>query len=215
MILGLTGSLGSGKSTVSAMLAGCGATIICADRIAHQVVAPGSEALGEIAEAFGAQVVGPDGSLDRQALAAIVFPNPSQRRQLEGIVHPRVRRVVLNLLDTHSDDPLVVLDIPLLFESAYENRCDFTVSVTVSEEVRLARLARDRGMTPDQVAARLSAQLPQEEKNRRATFLVDNSGSLHETCSQVANLLDQIFSGSLPQPLTKPRCDGPLPNKTQ
>ncbi|MBI1289878.1 dephospho-CoA kinase [bacterium] len=215
MILGLTGAIGSGKSTVSAMLAECGAVIICADRIAHEVVAPGSEALGEIAEAFGSHVIHPDGSLDRQALAAIVFPDPSQRRRLEGIVHPRVRRVVLNLLSQHVDDPLVVLDVPLLFESAYESRCDHTVSVTVSEEVRRERLLRDRGMTQEQVEARLSAQLSQDEKNRRATFLVDNSGTLHQTCLQVAKLLDRLFPGNLPTPLVRPTCEGPLPNKTQ
>jgi len=211
MILGLTGSLGSGKSTVSAMLAGCGAVVVCADQVAHDVVAPGGEALGEIAEAFGPAIICPDGSLDRPVLAAIVFPDPAQRRRLEQIVHPRVRRVVLNLLEQHADAPLVVLDVPLLFESGYEARCNFTLSVSVTESVRLERLARDRGMSAEQVAARLSAQLPQEEKNRRASFVVDNSGPLSHTCSQLAAILSRIFAGPLPSPLKPLRCEGPTP----
>jgi dephospho-CoA kinase len=206
MILGLTGSVGSGKSTVSAMLSERGAFVICADQVVREVVVPGSKVLQEIASEFGHGLVLEDGSLDRKGLAAIVFPDPARRKRLEAIVHPPVRAMVLNLLDQNRAHPLVVLDVPLLFESGYERWCDHTISVTVSEAIRQERLAKNRGMTPAETQARVESQLPQEEKNQRASFLIDNSGDVAQTCKQVVALLDRLFPGELPPPLRRVPC---------
>lgn len=201
MILGLTGSLGSGKSTVSSLLASCNAQVVCADRIAREVVEPGSKILTQIAEHFGPQVIKPDGSLDRAVLASQVFSDPEKRKQLESIVHPAVRERELEQLQEHRDHPLVVLDVPLLFEAGMHQWCDRVAVVTVDEAVRRDRLKRDRHMTDEEIGARLAAQMPQADKARRADFIIDNSGSLAETNNQVHHLLQQLFPAGLPHPL--------------
>ncbi len=192
MILGLTGSLGSGKSLVSSILRDLGARVICADEIAREVVAKGSPALQEIAREFGPAVLLPDGSLDRRALAARVFADPNDRRKLEQIVHPRVRVRERELLAQHAGDPLVILDIPLLFETGAEELCDAVAVVVVNEEARASRLMADRGMTPGEIASRLAAQMPQAEKARRADFIIDNSGTRDQTRAQVHALLQSL-----------------------
>lgn len=194
MILGLTGTLGSGKSTVSGMLRDKGARIICADEIAREVVAPGTQALQEIVAAFGPEVLAPDRSLDRKALAARVFNDSSALRQLEAIIHPRVRDRELQLIETYRSSPLIILDIPLLFESGADALCDAVAVVTVDEDTRLQRLTTQRGMNPGDARRRIAAQMPQEEKVRRATHVINNSGSLQETERQVDRLLEEIVS---------------------
>jgi dephospho-CoA kinase len=129
MILGLTGSLGSGKSTVSSHLRDLGAQIICADEIAREVVAKGSPALLDITREFGPDMLDPDGTLDRRAMARLVFADADARRKLEQIIHPRVRERELQLLATFRDSPLIVLDIPLLYETGAEDICDQVMSM--------------------------------------------------------------------------------------
>lgn len=194
MILGLTGSVGSGKSLVSSILRDLGAQVICADELARQVVAKGSPALQEIAREFGPEVILPDGSLDRRALAARVFADPKARRTLEQIVHPRVRARELELLAQYCGDPLVVLDIPLLYETGAEDLCDAVAVVVVDEESRRTRLMADRGMTLQEIESRLAAQMPQSEKARRATHLIDNSGTREQTRAQVTRLFQTLVS---------------------
>jgi len=189
MILGLTGSIGSGKSFVSDLFERAGVPVIRADDLAREVVAPGTPGLAEVVARFGRDVLLADGSLDRRAIAARVFANPEERRVLESIIHPRVRAREEELIRSHAGAPLIVLDIPLLYESGSESLCDAVCVVTVSEEARRERLARDRGMTGEQVQARLAAQLPQAEKVRRADHVIDNSGSRHETEAAVRALL--------------------------
>ncbi|MDX2177547.1 MAG: dephospho-CoA kinase [Candidatus Sumerlaeia bacterium] len=188
MILGLTGSLGSGKSTVSSMMVELGVPVVCADAIAREATQPGAPAYREIVSHFGPEMLSPDGSLDRRLLAARVFANPQDLRRLEEIVHPRVRARELELLAQLRNEPLILLDVPLLYESGAESLCDRVAVVTVDEPTRFERLRRDRGMTDEEIRRRLSAQLSQEEKAKRADHLIDNSGSLQRTRAQVETL---------------------------
>jgi len=188
MILGLTGSLGSGKSFVADCLRDLGATVIDADVIAREATAPGSPALDHIRKEFGPGVFSPDGSLDRAALARVVFADATRLAALEAILHPLVRAREEELIALNRHRPLTVLDIPLLYETGAETLCDAVLSVTVDEAVRRARLVQDRGMSDEQIARRLSRQLPQEEKNRRAQHVIDNSGTREETRAAVEKL---------------------------
>mgnify|MGYP000178213562 CR=1 FL=1 len=192
MILGLTGSLGSGKSTVARMLTELGgARVIDADAITHAVQQPGGPAYEPVVELFGPEVVQPDGTLDRARIASIVFADPEQMRRLTAIVHPAVRREELRLLEAHRGEPLVVFMVPLLFENGLDRYVDRTVVVTVGEAARRERLVA-RGMTPDDIERRLAAQMPEAEKARRADYVIDNSGTLEATRAQVKALLETL-----------------------
>lgn len=192
MILGLTGSLGSGKSFVADCFRDLGVPVIDADALAREETAPGSSALDDIRAEFGQDVFQPDGSLDRAALARIVFSDSSRLSALEAILHPRVRRREEELIALHRGEPLVVLEVPLLFETGAQALCDRVLSVTADEAVRRARLVQDRGMSEDQIRLRLSRQMPQDEKDRRADFVIDNSGTRERTRTAVKKLHDQI-----------------------
>lgn len=192
MILGLTGSIGSGKSTVTKAFEDLGAVVFRADDLAREVVAPGGPAYSEISSHFGPAIAPPGGPLDRKALAQRVFSNPHDRKILESIVHPRVRARELELIRLHSGEPLVVLEIPLLYEAGAEDICDRVCVVHCDDAVRAERLERDRGMTRDEVAARLAAQMPEDEKRRRAHFEIDNSGPIEATRAQVERLHKQL-----------------------
>jgi dephospho-CoA kinase len=187
-VLGLTGSFGSGKSVVASMFAALGAVIIDADDIAKEVVRPETPAFQEIIEVFGSEVVGNNGALDRKRLAALVFQDAAKREALNRIVHPRVRKRELELLSHYKNHPLVILSVPLLFENRMEHLVDRTVVVVVNEAERVRRLIEQQGLTPEEIQCRLHAQMPQEEKRKRADFVIDNSGSLDETRAQVEQL---------------------------
>ncbi|MCC5876186.1 MAG: dephospho-CoA kinase [Candidatus Sumerlaeia bacterium] len=201
LILGLTGSLGSGKSFVSSLFTLCHAKVICADQLAREAVKQGTAAFEEIRRTFGESVVAPDGSLDRQHLARIVFRDPPKRKKLESIVHPHVRERELELIGQYRGFPLVVLDVPLLYESGMDAHCHKVAVVTIGDEQRIERLKRDRSMTREEIEERLAAQMPQEEKAGRADFLIDNSGTRQQTAMQLNQILGQIFPHGLPKPL--------------
>lgn len=201
MILGLTGSLGSGKTYVSSLLRLCGAPVICADLLAREVVAPGTTALHQITTAFGSDVIQADGSLDRPRLAARVFNDPQLRKSLEEIIHPRVRARELQLLEELKGCPLRIVDVPLLFETGFDVYCDKIAVVIVTDEARKQRLRHFRAMTDEEITSRLASQMPQEEKARRASFLIDNSGSKAHTLHQVNRMLATLFPEGLPEPL--------------
>ncbi len=192
VVLGLTGSYGSGKSTVARIFAECGARVIDADRLAREAVEPGQPALEEIARAFGREVIMADGRLDRERMAQLVFADPRKRQQLERIIHPRVREAERQLIREATEE-LVVLDVPLLFESGMAAECDKTAVVIVSEAQRLARLAL-QGISAEEVQRRLQAQMPQEEKAALADFIIENSGSLEQTRHQVVCLVHTLTS---------------------
>ncbi len=176
--LGLTGGIGTGKSTVSGILRELGATVIDADEGTRAVQAPGSEGLRRIVEAFGPGILTPAGELDRAALAEIAFHDRAARERLNGIVHPLVRLWMAERQAEAAErgDAVAVLDIPLLFEARGAGVFETVVLVYAPEELQLRRLVGLRGMSPEQARARIAAQMPIEEKRRLATHVIDNTG---------------------------------------
>jgi dephospho-CoA kinase len=176
-LVGLTGGIGAGKSSVSARLAAKGAVIVDADAIVREVQAAGTEVFGAIVERFGPGVVGPDGELDRPALAAIVFADPEALEELNALVWPAVgAEVVRRVAEQQGTDRVVVLDVPLLVESG-RYRASGVIVVDVPHDVAVARLARDRGMPEDDARARMARQVSREERLAKADFVIDNRGT--------------------------------------
>jgi dephospho-CoA kinase len=201
VVIGLTGGIGSGKSTVARMFEKLGATVLDADAVVHELQARGSALLAEIEAAFGAQVIRPDGSLDREALAAIVFRNEDARSRLNAIVHPRVAmELAQRAADARaSGASAIVLDIPLLFESrdaGYGTTAqvpfDATVVVYVPESLQIERQVTRDGRDREEALRRVRAQMPLAEKRRLADFAIDNSGALEETERQVREVFRAI-----------------------
>jgi dephospho-CoA kinase len=192
-IIGLTGGIGSGKSTVSEMLRELGATIVDADQGARAVVEPGQPALDEIMATFGAEIVGPDGRLDRQKLADRVFSDDEARARLNAITHPRVREWMAERIGEAAAEgaEVVVLDIPLLYESGLDAGLE-EVAVVWTPAGEQVRRAVERGGEEPDVRARVAAQLPLDEKRARATRVIDNSGSPQETRQQVEELWQEL-----------------------
>ena len=185
--IGLTGGIGSGKSTVSRLLAERGALIVDADVIAREVVEPGTAGLAAVAEAFGREVLTADGSLDRPALATVVFGDPEARARLDGIVHPLVRARAGELAAGAPPDAVVVHDVPLLAETGQASSYDLVVVVEADPETRIARLVQ-RGLTAEDARARIAVQATDEERRAIADVLLDNSGSPDELAAQVDRL---------------------------
>jgi dephospho-CoA kinase len=208
-ILGLTGGIGSGKSTVTRILRELGATTIDADAIVHELQARGQPMLRELALAFGGEILTADGALDRKALGAIVFRDETARARLGEIVHAPVIGEMMRRAKAAvtRGDPLVVLDIPLLFEGRVSGRgsgalmhFDATVCVWVDEAVQLARtMARD-GCDVDEARRRMAAQLPIDEKRAMADYVIDNSGEPEATRAQVEALVYALTGGKLGGP---------------
>ncbi len=190
--VGLTGGIGSGKSEVSRRLAAQGAVVIDADLIAREVVAPGTDGLAEVERAFGPDILGPDGALDRARLGDIVFADPQQLTTLNSIVHPRVDARMRELEAAAGSDAVVVHDVPLITENDLAGGYDLVVVVDVPPRVQLDRLVRLRGMTAEQAAARMAAQSSREERLAIAGMVVDNSGSLAELDRQVGDLWAEL-----------------------
>ncbi|MEV4458571.1 dephospho-CoA kinase [Microbispora sp. NPDC049633] len=183
--VGLTGGIGSGKSEVSRRLAARGAVVIDADKIAREVVEPGTPGLAEIVEAFGEDVLRPDGTLDRERLGAIVFADAEKLKVLNGIVHPKVGERTQQLQREAPDDAVVVYDVPLLAENNLAPLYDVVVVVDTPDEVRLDRLRRFRGMPEADARARIAAQASREDRLRIADIVVGNEGSLEELDARV------------------------------
>lgn len=193
-IIGLTGGIASGKSTVARMLAALGARIIDADQLAREVVEPGTPGLEELSRRFPG-VVDPGGKLDRKALGERVFASPSERKSLEAILHPRIREAFLAQTEQlqASGVDTVLYDVPLLFENGLDLGMNGTIVVFVPRSTQLSRLAARDGLTREQAEARLAAQLPIEEKAKKATWLIDNTGTLEQTRAQVERLWKTIM----------------------
>ena len=186
-VVGLTGGIGTGKSTVAVLLRERGATVIDADEATRAVQAPGSEGLRRLVEEFGSGILTAGGELDRARLADIAFRDADARGRLNGIVHPLVREWMADRQRQAAErgDPVVVLDIPLLFESRGAAALQTVVLVYAPEEVAIARLVEQRGMSEEQARARIAAQMPIEEKRRLATHVIENTGSLAELKARV------------------------------
>ena len=199
-IAGLTGGIASGKSTVSAMFQKAGAVIIDADLIARQIVAPGMPAWNAIVDLFGKGVILQGGGIDRNRLGDIVFNDHGRRRQLEKIIHPEVRaRIRSQLDDMRKTTPhaVVIQDIPLLFEAGMTEGLAEIIVVHVPHPVQLARLIRREGLSEADARLRIEAQMPLEEKRRRATIVIDNSGRRDATRKQVARIYDRFSARAL------------------
>ena len=192
MRVGLTGGVASGKSTVSEVLAELGVVVIDADRLARQVVAPGTDGLAEIVSAFGPQVLTPEGDLDRPAMGAIVFADPEKRRVLESIIHPRVRARAAEIEAAAPAGAVVVHDIPLLAETGQADGFDAVIVVDVPTEVQIDRMTALRGMSAEDAAARIAAQADREQRRAIATYVIENTGSLADLRAEVERVLDQI-----------------------
>ena len=174
--VGLTGGIGSGKSTVAGVLASLGATLVDADVVAREVVEPGTPALAGIAERFGPGVLAPDGTLDRPALGRVVFGDPAALRDLEGITHPAIWRRTAELVAAAPADAVVVHDMPLLVEKAMAGEYHLVVVVAASEEVRLRRLVDQRGMSESDARARIAAQADDDARRAAADVWLPNEG---------------------------------------
>jgi len=186
LLVGLTGGIGSGKSTVARMLEKRGAVVFDADVLARQAVAPGTPGFENVVERFGPNVLAPGGGLDREALGSIVFADPAARRDLEGIVHPEVRRMFAEGCEEYRDsDRVVVFSAPLLVETGMHTAFDLLIVVSAPVATQIERLMRDRGMPERAVQARIDAQLPLEAKAEVADVLVDNEGTLQDLEGQV------------------------------
>jgi dephospho-CoA kinase len=180
LLIGLTGGIGSGKSTVSALLARRGAEIIDADAITRELQQPGTPVFQAMVERFGTAIVAPDGNLDRQAVADIVFTDSDALADLNRIVHPAVGAEIARRLEEEAaTDHLVVLDVPLLVESGRDDMAGVVV-VDVDTEVAVRRLVEHRGMREDDVRARIGRQASREDRLARAAVVIDNSGSLED-----------------------------------
>ncbi len=192
--VGLTGNIASGKSSVAEIWRRSGATIVDADALAREAVAPGSPGLRAVADAFGAAVVRADGTLDRAAVRRIVFADPDARQRLEAIVHPEVARLreVAEAALERQGAGIVVHVIPLLYEVGAESGLDLVVLVDAPEEVRLERLVRDRGLPEAEARAMIAAQLPAAGKRARADLVIENDGTPAELAARAEEAWAQI-----------------------
>lgn len=197
LIIGLTGTFGSGKSTIARMFEECGAAVIDADAIAHEVVKPGMPALREIQDVFGPSYLLPNGNLDRKKMAALVFTAPDQKEKLESIIHPRVleeteRQIEhYRALHQRTGQPrAVVLNIPLLFEKGLQRMTDKTVVVVIEEAQRFRRARERDGIGEQEVVRRLAAQWPQRRKISLADYVIENSGSPEAARQQVVKIFN-------------------------
>ena len=204
LLVGLTGGIATGKSTVSAMLAHLGCRVIDADQLAREVVAPGQPAHAAIVAEFGPEVLQPDGYLDRKRLGAIVFADPERRKRLEAITHPAVRQRqqrILSMLEEEEHDGLVIWDVPLLYETKGDAHVDRVVVVATDEDTELARLIARDGSGEADARARIQSQMPVAEKAKRAHYVIDNSGSRADTERQVRQvhraLLQELAAGGV------------------
>ncbi|KRB75891.1 dephospho-CoA kinase [Nocardioides sp. Root190] len=195
MRVGLTGGIASGKSTVSTLLRELGAVVIDADQLAREVVAKGTPGLAAVVEAFGPELLTPEGDLDRPKMGAIVFNDEAKRRTLEGIVHPLVFERYAALEASAPADAIVVHDIPLLVESGQAAGFDAVIVVDAPEELQIERMVRDRGWTEEDARSRIAAQATREQRRAVATHLVENTGTREDLRQRVTEVFEALSAG--------------------
>jgi dephospho-CoA kinase len=192
LVIGLTGGIGSGKSAASAIFSRLGAPVIDADRIAHALVAPGESALAEIAAAFGTDILGSDGELDRDTLRRRVFADNGDRKRLEAILHPRIRRRIQNFIrNTHY--PYCVVVIPLLLETQQSDLVDRILVIDIPPETQASRVADRDGLDRQEIQAIIDVQAARETRLSAADDIIDNTGGLDALESQVRGLHDRYL----------------------
>jgi dephospho-CoA kinase len=195
LIAGLTGSIATGKSTVSAILKDLGAFIVDADKIARDVVSPGMKAWEEIVRVFGKDVLQKTGEIDRESLARIVFNDSVMRGKLEEIIHPEVMRVIdeeIRSIKSNSSNAVLILDVPLLIEVGMHKGMSEVIVVYCPEDMQIMRLMLRDNISREEALTKVRAQMPIEEKRRLATLLIDNSSSVDETRKQVEDAYDRL-----------------------
>ncbi|PAD21724.1 dephospho-CoA kinase [Terribacillus saccharophilus] len=190
IVIGLTGGIASGKSTVSDLFKEYNIPVVDADIVAREVVEPGEPALASIVDSFGSDILLPDGALDRQKLGGIIFRDQEKREILNGIIHPVVReRMTADRDRLKTDHPAVVLDIPLLFEGKQLHLVDKVVVVNVDPRIQLERLMQRNNLTEQAALDRINSQMPLADKAAKADAIIDNNGSRDETRAQLEKLL--------------------------
>jgi dephospho-CoA kinase len=194
-VYGLTGGIGSGKSSVAELLEEYGVPVVSADELSRVVVAPGSEGLRLVVERFGSEIVGEDGGLDRRRMAAVVFRDPERRRELEAILHPRIRDRFEQVLDAleKAGHEVAVYEVPLLFERNLQGEMKAVILVTAPMDVRVARVRSRDDVTETEVRARIAAQMDEDQKRRRADYIIENNGSLDELRREVEFLMARFL----------------------
>ncbi|MEU5865817.1 MULTISPECIES: dephospho-CoA kinase [unclassified Nonomuraea] len=190
--IGLTGGIGSGKSEVSRRLAARGAVVVDADKIAREVVEPGTVGLARVVAAFGEGVLHPDGSLNRERLGSVVFADPDRLAALNAIVHPLVGERVAELQGQAADDAILVYDVPLLVENKLAPMYDLVIVVDAADEVRIRRLAEHRGMAEADAKARIAAQVDREQRLAAADLVIPNEGSLDDLEARVDEVWHEL-----------------------
>jgi dephospho-CoA kinase len=194
LLIGLTGGIGSGKSTVSALLAAKGAVIVDADAITRELQQPGTEVFEAMVERFGREIVAADGTLDRTAVAEIVFNDPAALKELGGIVHPAVGVEIARRLAAELEtDHLVVLDVPLLVESGRDDMAALVV-VDVDPEIAVSRLVEQRGMDEADARARMASQVARDDRLAKADLVIDNSGTPADLATQIDELWPRLLA---------------------
>lgn len=194
MILGLTGSIASGKSTVADCFVECGAILVSADQLAREVVNPGSPTLAKLVDVFGMDILTAGGSLDRKVMAEKVFADPAARRMLESVTHPAIAHLAECRLAELQKAPhdLIVYEAPLLFEVGAESRVDEVLVIVVDSAVQLQRLLERDNVSETEARQRIAAQWPQADKVQKADYVIDNSGPLAQTRAMVEALYDYL-----------------------
>ena len=187
-VVGLTGGVGSGKSTAALCLKKHGAVVVDADEISRTLSKSGSPVIAEISEAFGAQILHADGSLNRSALAALVFGDSEALEKLNAIMHPKIRREAFRQIEGCTTDEIVVYDMPLLIETDSVNLCDVVVVVDLDPKEQIERLVKNRGMSHEEAEARIRNQATREQRNLVATWVLDNSKTTRELEQECASV---------------------------
>jgi dephospho-CoA kinase len=191
-LLGITGTFGSGKSTVGEILESHGITVIDSDKIVHELLKQPGPTRVAVLKRFGGTVANPDGTINRQALGKIVFSDPAARKDLESIVHPAVREVSQSRIAQHADESVIALQIPLLFETGMQNMFDQIWCVDTPYDQLLGRLKGRSNLSKEEIDQRLGTQMPLQQKNSLAHAVIDNSGTVEQTRAQVAKLLESL-----------------------
>ncbi|GBG93627.1 dephospho-CoA kinase [Ligilactobacillus salitolerans] len=194
-ILGLTGGIASGKSTVSNYLYELGAVVLDADVLAREVVRPGTDGLGQLTAEFGHQILDSTGDLNRAALGQIIFENSEKRNLVDQILHPLILKEMLKQVDQakEQDTDLVVLDVPLLFETHWDKYCDSVAVVDIAPQLQVERLMLRNGYSRKEAAARINSQMDPVKRRELADFVIDNNHSEEETFRQIDLILEKIL----------------------
>jgi dephospho-CoA kinase len=191
LTIGLTGGIGSGKSVVAKMLAELGATVLDADKVGHEIYSPGARAYDEVVATFGKKILAPDGTIERKLLGPVVFADPAALKRLNAIVHPkmfeRMREMVVEIREGGDKSPIVI-EAAILIEANWGLLFDEIWLVTASRDNVIHRIERDRGLKPEQTETRIRAQLPDDERRKHATLVIENNGTLDDLRARVAEI---------------------------